>query len=190
MSRLGSGPTRGRMMESETRGTLGTVVQRYETDDGKRGRTALVALLIGLAALAVGIPVTISSFEQVATGSVTASGLVLGLALVCLWAGVSNGLRWANQHGEVFTVREGGLTHYRAGRTRHIPWEDIATVKDQGQDNFLSRSLGWGVHCHVKVKDGGRRLLISGFTQDAEDLVATVTQAVHDGVRPRPPRAR
>jgi hypothetical protein len=160
---------------------LGGVVRRYEADDGRRGRTALVSLIIGIAAAAVGIPATIATFDQGADGSF--AGLVLGIALVFLWAGITQGLRWTNRHGEMYTVREGGLTYHCTGESRVIPWEDIEKVDDRGQDNVISRPLGWDVHCRIKVKNG-RRLLISGFTKDAAHLARTLQLAVNQGIRP------
>jgi hypothetical protein len=170
-------------MVTSAENALGRVVRRYEADDSRRGWTALVALIIGLGATAIGIPVTIATFEQGSDGAF--AGLVLGIALVFTWAGISQGLRWTNRHGEVYTVREGGLTYHCTGESRAIPWDDIEKVADNGQNNAISRPLGWDVHCRITVKNG-RRLLISGFTKDGAHLARTVELAVNQGVRPTP----
>jgi hypothetical protein len=85
----------------------------------------------------------------------------------------------------VFQLREGGLVYRRTGETRVIPWTDIRKVKENGQDNAVTRSAGWDVHCKLRLKGGGT-LLITGFTEDARTLAQTVRHAVHNGVSPPP----
>lgn len=165
---------------------LGSFVRRYETAVGRHGRTGIVSLLIGLVALAAAIPIVIQTFEEAGRG--TFAGLVLGIALLCLWSGITNGLRYLSRHGEVYTLREGGLVYRKTGETRVIPWESISKVSDLGQDSAISRAMGWDVHCRIRTRSG-KRLLLTGFTEDARQLSFTVQRAVQEGVRPLPPEA-
>ncbi|WP_407560767.1 hypothetical protein [Streptomyces sp. 184] len=162
---------------------LGGFVRRYQTDVSRHGRTGVISLVIGVAAGAVAIPIVIQTFEESTSG--TFAGLVVGVALLCLWSGITNGLRYTSRHGEIYTVREGGLVYRRTGETRVIPWENIRKVSDSGQNNAISAAMGWDVHCRIKVRDG-KRLLLTGFTEDAAELARTIQQAVGAGTRPAP----
>ncbi|WP_240662429.1 PH domain-containing protein [Streptomyces sp. WAC 06738] len=166
---------------------LGAFVARHQTDVGRHGRTGIISLVIGVAAAAAAIPVVIQTFEESSSG--TFAGLVVGVALLCLWSGITNGLRYTTRHGEVYTVREGGLVYRRTGESRVIPWESIRKVSDSGQQNAISAVMGWDVHCRIRVQDG-KRLLLTGFTHDAAGLSRTIHQAVREGTRPLPPDRR
>jgi hypothetical protein len=174
-------------MATEATRALGQFVQNYPTDNGRRTKVAVIALLIGLAGTAAGIPLAVSAFNDGESGR--ASGLVLGIGLVGLWAGISNGLRVLRRHGEVYQLREGGLVYQRTGETRLIRWEDIRKVTERGEDNAISRAAGWDVHCVLRIK-GGRKLLLSGFTEDAAGLAYTIQRAVHNQDYPPPTAPR
>ncbi|WP_220188729.1 PH domain-containing protein [Streptomyces phytophilus] len=163
---------------------LGAFVARHQTDVGRHGRTGIISLVIGVAAAAASIPIVIQTFEDSASG--TLAGLVVGVALLCLWSGITNGLRYTSRHGEVYTVREGGLVYRRTGESRVIPWESIRKVSDSGQNNAISAAMGWDVHCRIKIRNG-KRLLLTGFTHDAPRLSRTIQQAVREGTHPLPP---
>ncbi|MBO8193309.1 PH domain-containing protein [Streptomyces oryzae] len=165
---------------------LGRFVTRHETDVARHGRVGIIWLPIGLVALAGSIPVVIQTFKEAASG--TFAGLLLGVALLSLWSGITNGLRYLSRHGEVYILRQGGLVYRRTGETRVIPWESITEVSDRGQANAISRAMGWDVHCRIRVRTG-KRLLLTGFTKDAAKLSLMVRRAVHEGVRPLPPGA-
>lgn len=163
---------------------LGGFVRRHQTDVARHGRTGIISLVIGVAASAVAVPIVIQTFEDSSSG--TFAGLVVGAALLCLWSGITNGLRYTSRHGEVYTVREGGLVHRRTGESaRVIPWESIRKVSDSGQNNAISAAMGWDVHCRIKVREG-KRLLLTGFTEDAAELSQTIQRAVTQGTRPLP----
>lgn len=163
---------------------LGGFVRRHETDVARHGRVGVISLVAGVAAGAAAVPIVIQTFEDSTSG--TFAGLVLGVALLCLWSGVTNGLRYTSRHGEVYTVREGGLVYRRTGESRVIPWESIRKVSDNGQNNAVSAAMGWDVHCSIRVRDG-KRLLLTGFTRDAAELAQTVRRAATEGIRPLPP---
>ncbi|MDF4253754.1 hypothetical protein [Streptomyces sp. WMMB303] len=165
---------------------LGRFVRRYETDVARHGRAGIIWLPTGLVALAVSVPVVIQTFKESASGAF--AGLLLGVALVSLWSGITNGLRYLSRHGEVYMLRQGGLVYRRTGETRVIPWESIAKVSDHGQDNAISRAMGWDVHCRIRTR-ADKSLLLTGFTEDAAELSLTVHRAVHEGVWPLPPGA-
>lgn len=162
---------------------LGGFVGRYVTDAGRHGKVAIVTLPIGVAALAAAVPVVVQTFEE--AGSGTFAGLLLGVALVCLWSGITNGWRYAQRHGETYVLREGGLVHRGTGSSRVIPWTDIRQVSDIGQPGALGAAMGWDVHCRIRLRTGGR-LLLTGFTAGAPELARTLQLAVHEGVRPLP----
>lgn len=174
-------------MATEAERVLGRFVSNHPTDNGRRGKVALVALVIGLAATAAGIPVAIAAFKE--NEGTQLAGVVLGLGLLGLWAGVSSGLRTLQRHGEQFQLREGGLVYRRTGETRLIRWADIRKVTERGQDNAISRAAGWDVHCVLRIK-GGRKLLLSGFTEDAAGLAYTIQRAVHNQDYPPPTAPR
>lgn len=171
-------------MAREAERTLGRFVRNHATDNDRRGRVAAVGVLIGLAGTAAGIPFTIEAFGDDGGGT-RAAGLLLGIGLLGLWAGVSSGLRAVRRHGEVYQLREGGLVYRRTGETRLIRWEDIRAVKNRGQDNAISRAAGWDVHCVLRIRKG-RNLLLTGFTEDAASLVHTIERAVRHQVFPAP----
>jgi hypothetical protein len=175
-------------MATDAERALGRFVRNYPTDNGRRGKVALLALIIGLAGTAAGIPLTIAVFDD-GGGSSQAAGLALGVGLVGLWAGITSGLRTLRRHGEIFQLREGGLLYRRTGETRMIRWEDIRKINDRGQNNAVSRAAGWNVHCVLRVTDG-RSLLITGFTEDAAELAHAVQRAVHNQDYPPPSAPR
>jgi hypothetical protein len=170
-------------MASEPERALGKLVGRYPTDNGRRGRVALWALVVGVPVTAVGVPMMISAFENVPDDQVRRpgylAGLVLGVGLVGLWVGLTAGLAYLRRHGEEFMVREGGLVYRRTGLTRAVPWEAIASVKNSGEPFALWRVMGRDVQCRIRLRRGqGGSLRVTGFTQDAKALVDTVSREV------------
>ncbi|MCP9949129.1 MULTISPECIES: PH domain-containing protein [Actinomadura] len=169
---------------------LGKFVRRFETDDARRGKVAVVSTLIGLAGVGLSAPVLVAVFTRGET-AYTIAGLLLGFSLVGLWWGFSCGRRYLMTPGEVFRVRVGGLAYEHAGRFRVIPWDRIRSVSERGQRHWVGEMLGWDVYSVVKIKGGdghkGGRLLITGFTSDADVLVALIRHALEHGTAPLPP---
>ncbi|MFB7914980.1 hypothetical protein [Streptomyces sp. NPDC056061] len=163
-------------MVREAERALGAFVRNHPTDNDRRGRVAIVVLLIGLALTGVAIPVTIAVFSSNGDGT-NFAGLLWGGAFLGVYGGVSNGLRALRRHGEVFVLREQGLVYRRTGETRVLPWTAIRGVVERGQDHALGRLMGWDVHLVIRPRDGGR-LVLTGYTEDAARLSGVIRTAV------------
>ncbi|MFI9628843.1 hypothetical protein [Streptomyces sp. NPDC052042] len=163
-------------MVREAERALGVFISNHPTDNARRGRVAISVLLVGLAFVAVAVPVTFAVFSGGGGGSKFA-GLLWGGALLGVYGGVSNGLRTLQRHGEVFVLREHGLVYRRTGETRVLPWTAVRSVVDRGQNHALGRLMGWDVHVVIRIRDGGR-LLLTGYTEDAAQLATTIRTAV------------
>ncbi|GCD97902.1 DnaJ C-terminal domain-containing protein [Embleya hyalina] len=155
---------------------LGAFIRNHPTDNARRGRVAVVALLVGLTLAAVAVPSTISVFTE-DPGAAQFVGLLWGGALIGLWGGISGGLRTVRRHDEVFVLREGGLVCRWTGGLRVLPWTAIRCVADHGQRHILARAMGWDVHLVLRLRGGGR-LVLTGYTQDADRLAARIEAAV------------
>ncbi|MET9859666.1 hypothetical protein ABZY93_10145 [Streptomyces smyrnaeus] len=163
-------------MATEAERALGAFIRNHPTDNGRRGRVSIVALLVGLVFAVIAFPVTIAVFSEDGSGAPVA-GLLWGGALVGLYGGVSSGLRTLRRHGEVFVLREDGLVYRRTGETLVLPWTAVRRVVERGQDHALGRLMGWDVHLVIRLRDGGR-LLLTGYTKDAARLSAEIRAAV------------
>ncbi|MGW2848462.1 hypothetical protein [Streptomyces sp. NPDC001274] len=171
----------GGLMVREAERALGAFIRNHTTDNGRRGRIAVVALLLGLVALGIAIPVTFAVFDQNGTGTEVA-GLLWGAALIGVYGGVSSGLRTLRRHGEIFVLREQGLVYKRTGETRVLPWTEILGAVDRGQNHALGRFMGWDVHLVIRPWEGGR-LLLTGYTEDAARLSGEIRAAVAAAAR-------
>ncbi|MER0429837.1 hypothetical protein [Streptomyces microflavus] len=163
-------------MATEAERALGTFIRNHPTDNARRGRVAIGALLVGLVFSAVAIPVTVTLFSEGGDGAQFA-GLLWGAALIGLYGGVSSGLRTLRRHDEVFVLRKDGLVYRRTGETRVLPWTEVRSVVERGQDHALGRLMGWDVHLVIRPRGGGR-LLLTGYTEDAVRLTAEIQAAV------------
>ncbi|RBM19431.1 hypothetical protein DEH69_10680 [Streptomyces sp. PT12] len=152
-----------RALASATERALGRLLSKHRTDNRRRGRAALRALVPG--ALAVG-----ASAVALAAGL---PGYAAGLLLAAGLVGAVRGTLLAVDHrrlgGEVFAVRERGAVHRRGGRVTAIPWRDIAAVRINDRARALRWLSGRDVVARV-VLGGGRSLAITGFTHDALSL--------------------
>ncbi|MEG3627628.1 hypothetical protein [Streptomyces poriticola] len=163
-------------MATEAERALGAFIRNHPTDNGRRGRVAVVALVAGVVLAAVAVPVTVAVFAGEGTGTGLA-GLLWGGAFIGLYGGISSGLRSLQRHGEVFVLRESGLVHRRTGETRVLPWTEVRSVVERGQNHALGRLMGWDVHLVIRIRGGGR-LLLTGYTEDAARLSAVIRAAV------------
>lgn len=153
---------------------LGEVVSRHAVDNGRRGIVAVVGGIVGVVATVVAVPLLVSAFDYEAGDSSNRGvfpGLVAGVGLIGLWLAVANGIGYLTRRDEEFVVHEGGLVRRRAGREVAVAWGDIRGIRDDSRD--YGRSFGWDVYVRIRVK-GGPRLLITGFVENAERLVAAV----------------
>lgn len=169
---------------------LGAEIARYETDNRRRRRIFAVWVPLGAFVLCLGalMIVVIGGPDEVG-GATVVPGLVCGLGVSAIGAGLWQGLLSVIRPGEVFTLYEGGLVHAYGGRSLAVGWSEMAKVTDRGSDNPLNRAWGWDVYYRIKLGSavGGRRVVVvSGLTEDALWLGEAVRAAVQDGVRPRP----
>ncbi|MGD9486055.1 hypothetical protein WDH52_22885 [Streptomyces sp. TRM70308] len=172
-------------MATEAERALGAFIRNHPTDNSRRGRIAIVALLIGLTCAAVAVPVTAAVFSEDGDGTQLA-GLLWGGALIGLYGGISSGLRTLQRHGEVFVLREDGLVYRRTGETRTLPWTGIGSVVQRGQNHALARLMGWNVHLVIRPRTGAR-LLLTGYTENAARL-ATEIETFVSAAAGQPPR--
>ncbi|MFF2651805.1 hypothetical protein [Streptomyces sp. NPDC058045] len=163
-------------MVREAERALGAFISNHPTDNSRRGRVGLIGLLVGLGFTAVAVPATIEMFSEGVNASKFV-GLLWGGALLGLTGGITNGLKSLKRHGEVFALREQGLVYKRTGETRILPWTEIRSVVDRGQDNPVSRSMGWDTHLVIRPRQGGK-LVLSGFTENAAALSTAIRASV------------
>lgn len=169
---------------------LGLVVKKYETDMARCGGTAGVSSLVAVVALLFGGLMAVETFSGAGSDAGVAgllAGTILGVGLLCLWAGISCGWRYLTRKEESFLLQEGGVVYHHTGRRCAVPWDQITEVTDRGQDNPVSRLFGWDVMCSIRLRDGGR-LLLTGFTRDAAELSSAVTRSVAERSRSQPPQ--
>ncbi|MCM2388110.1 hypothetical protein [Streptomyces albipurpureus] len=163
-------------MATEPERALGSFIRNHPTDNDRRWRAAVGAVLVGLVLSGVSVPVTVDVFSGDG-GSAQVAGLLWGGALIGLFGGGTGVMRTLKRHGEVFVLREGGLVHRWLGGTRVVPWTAIHRVVERGQDHALGRLMGWDVHLVIRLQHGGR-LLLTGYTEDAARLSAEIRAAV------------
>ncbi|MEU5879086.1 hypothetical protein [Spirillospora sp. NPDC047279] len=166
---------------------LGTFVKRFETDDARRGGIGVGALLVGLLAALVSVPILIAIFADGEAGQLVAA-LLLAVAIAGLWWGASCTRRYFMTPGEVFRVRELGLVYEHATQFRVIPWDQISHISHRGQNHWVGQMLGWDIYSVIKIKGGdgrkGGRLLVTGFTKDADLLVTLIQYGLEHGTVP------
>ncbi|MFI8437387.1 hypothetical protein ACIGJO_27335 [Streptomyces sp. NPDC079020] len=163
-------------MVGEAERALGAFISSHPTDNARRGRVAISVLLVGLVFVAIAVPVTFAVFSENGDGTQFA-GVLWGGAVIGVYGGVSNGLRTLRRHGEVFVLCEDGLVYRRTGETRVLPWTAIGSVVERGQGHALGRLMGWDVHSVIRIQGGGR-LLLTGYTQDAARLAGVIRTSV------------
>ena len=166
---------------------LGAVLGRYETDNRRRRKIAVIGVPAGAALTAIGMMVVLSGLGTPAIGVMVFPAFATGIGLGVFVVGVWQALLSVTRTDEAFTLHEGGFVHSYAGKSWAIAWDEIADVKDNGRDTMLQRALGGDVRYRVKLRSpvGRRRsVTITGFTTDAVELTKLVEQAVVHDVRP------
>lgn len=166
---------------------LGALLGRYETDNLRRRRIALVAVPVGAVVVGLGVSMMLLIVDVDAGGARIFPALAIGLGLGVLVVGLRQAWLSSTRTDEAFTLYEGGFVHSYAGKSWAISWDEIADVKDNGKDTALQRALGGDVQYSVTLSsrvDGRRSVTITGFTDDAVPLAETVRQAALQGILP------
>ncbi|KAB8164272.1 hypothetical protein FH609_013805 [Streptomyces sp. 3MP-14] len=156
----------------------GGAPEEYRTNNAARVVVGWVALGLGAAAVAVGIPVLLGGTDQPREGfgPTLLPGALLGLGLAALLLGGVRLWQALTRDEESFALREDGLVHRAAGESRRLRWADVDRVSDvrgRGPD-----WLGYGTHLRIRPRSGDD-LLVTGYTADARRLA----DAIADGVR-------
>ena len=154
-------------MASGAERSLGRLVRKHHTDNRRRARVGWAAAglaVVGLAAVGWAAFVNGPPAAGV-VGAVLAVGALAQAALV--WR------RCRSDRGEVYVVREHGLTRRAAGRLTVVPWTDVVAVTSARHRYPLARFLGRDVVCRCALT-GGRILRINGYVEEAELLVSAI----------------
>ncbi len=161
---------------------LGAYVERYDTNNRRRGLVALAAAVVGLFVATFGAVtfLIVDAGPNGAGGNATIPGLVVGCGLGLVVLGFWRGWQFAVRRGEVFTLYEGGFVHTFGGTTTVVPWQAIASVTNGGKNSFFARTFGNDVNCVVKLADG-RNVTVTGFTEGACLLAYSLGQAAGRG---------
>lgn len=166
------------MTEAELGAQLGT----YPTDYRRRRSLAVVLLVVGVVVTVPAVMFWVAVEERAGKVRIAGDPLMLPTFLVALGAGLVlmgllTGWLAVRSRGEVFRLHEHGLVHSRAGTSRTIRWADLdAVVVNPGRDNAFARWAGGDMNCTLKVH-GGRNVVITGLTRNAEQLVREVLAA-------------
>lgn len=154
-------------MATATERSMGKLLSKHTTDNRRRGRIALRALLGGTVATGAG------AVTLVASGPVYLAAPLIVVGLVALERGITYGLRYRRLGGEVFAVRERGLVYRRAGMMTAVPWQQIDDVAVPPGGSALLRPFGHEAACRVRLARGDV-LRVSRFTSDGPSLVETI----------------
>ncbi|WP_242910918.1 hypothetical protein [Actinomadura terrae] len=162
----------------------------YRTDNRRRGRIAAILLLGGVPLTAFAVASWIfldeASKKSPPTGGdpLVFPSILLGLGIGMLIMGGWIGVLALNRRGEVFELHDNGLRYSRVGRFERVTWRDVeCLVIRDGKDNAFARWAGGDVSCTVVLTEG-RRLAITGLTENAAQLVRHIDAAMQSRTDP------
>jgi hypothetical protein len=171
---------------------LGAAIGEFRTDNRRRVWTALGCLVVGVAALYLGLWFILVVESRTNDNVGPGPGFLLGAAVCGLgFAGILLVLAILHRR-EHFALYAQGLVHVAAGRENVLRWVDISTVRiidadaptdPRQRNNWLKRLLGAEFVC-VLVLASGRRLRFNAFTADARTLADWIRAAVEDAATP------
>ncbi len=171
------------MGEKPGAGALGALRGTHATNNRRRGWTAAILLPVGV--LLVVCSVVFWVFVDDVSGKKPSTGgdplvlpsVAVGLSLGVLLSGVWLGIWFLTRRGEVFELHDNGVRYSRVGRSQDITWADVdRVVIRNGKDNDLVRWAGGDISCTVHLAGGGK-LLITGLTRDAAQLIGRIEAA-------------
>lgn len=156
---------------------LGAWEKRYPVDNGRRGRIAIVCLLLGVVVTPLSLLLAGQAYDTQAPGDDFVPSLLAGVGIGLLGVGCGVGWLFRARAGEAFDLHAGGLVHSYKNHRRAVRWSDITEVTDLGKDTALARLLGADVTVQLKLAQG-RPITITALTAEATDLVAAVRRGV------------
>ncbi|MGI5379758.1 hypothetical protein ACQEV2_36995 [Streptomyces sp. CA-251387] len=164
---------------------LGTLVQRYESDNGRRGRNALTLLLPGFVGILLGVVLAIPAYKSSVTGDDFVPSVVLGCGFGAVLMGCWCAWLFLTRSDEAFELYVDGLVHAYRGKRRVVRWEDVADLVDNGKDTALGRAFGGDVNLRLKLAHG-KPVVITGIVDRAAHLTMAVREAIEKGNRSEP----
>lgn len=167
---------------------LGTLVERYEVNNGRRGRNAAVFLLCGLISSPLAVMLAIPAFESSTVGDDLVPSVLLGCCFGLVLMGCWFGWLFLSRPGETFELYEHGVVHAKRrarGERRAVRWADVTELTDFSKNHALARAFGGDVSLRIR-HSGGKPIQINGLVNGAEQLTMTIRAAVDNGNRPRP----
>ncbi len=162
---------------------LGALVARYESDNGRRGRMALVLLLLGLVGTPLSVVLAMPAYNNSAAGDDVVPSVLIGCAVGAVIMGSWLGWLFLTRSGETFELRVDGLVHAYRGKRRVARWEHIVRLTDTSKDTALARMFGGDVSLQLKLEHG-KPIHITGIVDNAEHLAMAVREAVENDNRP------
>ncbi|WP_129843660.1 PH domain-containing protein [Streptomyces sp. RFCAC02] len=164
-------------MASSAERALGRPLSKHRTDERGRRRRAVRALVTGIVVTVAGAAAAPAGLPLPACAVL----VVLGLLLVCRGVVRARDARRAGT--EMFTVRERGFAHRRAGYSRVVPWEDVTGVEEVRFGRPLTRAAGRDTALRIRLTDG-TALRVTAFTEDPGGLAAVVREHTPAGAPP------
>ncbi|MCP2256414.1 hypothetical protein LX15_000097 [Streptoalloteichus tenebrarius] len=159
---------------------LGPLVSVHRVANRRRLGVAVRAL--GITALATIVAVGLLAVEDggIMSGSGTSrvARISVMLALVGLFVTVSYGTKaLRGGQNEHFQLREHGLVHVTARRTRMWEWDDLATIRIRARARPPALAVALGSHYQARItRMDGRGITITGLTEGHEALGHAIAQ--------------
>ncbi len=158
---------------------LGSTISKHEIDNRPRRVLAGWGLVVGALATVIAIAALSTDYDTPYTPSRGYfQGAVVGLALTGWFVGLMCLIQAIRAGGhEAIEVREGGLVHRNAFRTRAWAWNQVASfhTHEDGNARSLARFAGWNYRARVGFVDGGR-LSYNATAGDFDDLTKVITE--------------
>lgn len=160
---------------------LGEVVSTHPTENGRRTRTAVVLLVLGVLGTGIGIPLCstyVNSSSQ--SGPSFLPGAVLGIGLAALAGGIVLALGARRSRDEVIVLHTGGIVLRQGGTAHTLLWADVLSVSQEAPGRgALAALVGRDIECTLGSAKGD--ITFTGWTRGAAELATAVRAAVQRG---------
>ncbi|MFE1317920.1 hypothetical protein [Kitasatospora phosalacinea] len=158
---------------------LGDVVSTHPTENGRRLRTAVGLLLLGVLGTGVGVPLC-TAYLSADSAPSFAPGGILGIGLASLVGGTVLALGARRDKGEVFVRHTRGLVHRRGGIERALLWTEVTSVSTTRPGRgTVAKLVGRDVACAISSPQGDMHF--TGWTRGAAGLAAEIEGMVDRG---------